>query len=317
MPSPTDRPSPPSPAQALGRIRLRHLQCFLAVAQLGSLRRAAEALAVTQPAVTKTLNELEDLLGKPLLVRGRKGATLTAEAEVFLRHANASIDALTRALDSVSAGPGEAALRIGVLPTVSAFAAQALRAFQAVRPQASLRVFGGRNAQLVEQLRQRDLDAVIGRLADADAMLGLSFEPLYAEPMLIALRPGHTLLKRRKPTSQELSAQPLILPLPGTLIRQVADSYLASQGVVSTAGVIETLDIALSRALAQSGDHLWFTPSGAAAADIAAGTLTRLPLNITPEEPVGLMTRTDSTPSATLAALLAAVRQAAADRRAA
>ena len=43
---------------ALGRIRLRHLQCFLAVAQFGNLRRAALALAITQPAVTKTLNEL-------------------------------------------------------------------------------------------------------------------------------------------------------------------------------------------------------------------------------------------------------------------
>ena len=75
---------------ALSRIRLRHLQCFLAVAQQGNLRRAAQALAITQPAVTKTLNELEEMLGTPLFVRGRKGATLTPEAELFLLDAESA-----------------------------------------------------------------------------------------------------------------------------------------------------------------------------------------------------------------------------------
>src|SRR4051794_21969784 len=116
-------PTPPmSREQTLSRIRLRHLQCFLAVAQQGNLRRAAQALAITQPAVTKTLNELEQMLGTPLFVRGRKGATLTAEAELFLRHAHASVDALAHAVDSVAAGPGgpgEVPLRIGILPTVA------------------------------------------------------------------------------------------------------------------------------------------------------------------------------------------------------
>src|SRR5258708_5435648 len=86
---------------ALGRIRLRHLQCFLAVAQFGTLRRAAQALAITQPAVTKTLNQLEALLARPLFVRGRLGAALTPEGEAFMRHANDSVNALGLAVDSV------------------------------------------------------------------------------------------------------------------------------------------------------------------------------------------------------------------------
>ena len=58
------------------RIKFRHLQCFLAVAQHGSLQKAADVLAITQPAVSKTLKELEDLLGVRLFARGRKGAAL-------------------------------------------------------------------------------------------------------------------------------------------------------------------------------------------------------------------------------------------------
>ena len=87
-------PRPDTRAAVLNRLRLRHLQCFLAVAQFGNLRRAAQALSITQPAVTKTLNELEALLAKPLFVRGRQGAALTAEGEAFMRHANDSVNAL-------------------------------------------------------------------------------------------------------------------------------------------------------------------------------------------------------------------------------
>src|SRR5258705_235592 len=76
MPASTER----SPSAALSRIRLRHLQCFLAIVRTGTLGGAAQALSITQPAVTKTVNELEEILGTRLFVRGRRGATLTPEA---------------------------------------------------------------------------------------------------------------------------------------------------------------------------------------------------------------------------------------------
>ena len=301
------------------RIRLRHLQCFLAVAQLGNLRRAAQALSITQPAVTKTLNELEDMLGTPLFVRGRKGATLTAEAQVFLPHANASVNALGEAVDSVVRGPGEAALRIGVLPTVApSFVAQVLQAFAAVRPLAALRVDTGRNKQLIEMLRERELDAVIGRLSEPEAMVGVTFEHLFAEPVVVAVRPGHPLASqqgRGKPPPDQLAEHPMVLPLAGTLIRQVTDSFLAGHGVAPRAGLVETLDTSLARALVLNGNAVWFTPLGAALPDFAAGTLVRLNVAITPEEPVGLMLRTDSLASPALQALLGAVRAQAALRR--
>jgi LysR family pca operon transcriptional activator len=273
----------PDRQRVLGRIRLRHLQCFQAVA--------------------------------PLLLRGRRGATLTPEAEAFLVHANASLSALTQAVDSVAAAPHEAVLRIGVLPTVAPFAAQALQALRATRPLTTVRVSSGRNQELIDQLRGHELEAVLARLADPDAMAGLSYEHLYAEPMWIVMRPGHALAGQCEPSAAQLSAQPLVLPLGGTLIRQLADSHLAASGISPRNGVVETLDTALARALVQSGDHLWFTPASAALAEVEAGTLARLPMSITPEEPVGLIIRTDSLHSPALDTWLAAVRQAAAERR--
>ncbi len=305
---------------ALGRIRLRHLQCFLAVAQFGTLRRAAQAMAITQPAVTKTLNELEALLARPLFARGRHGATLTPDGEAFMRHASDSVHAIGAAVDSVLREPDAAPLRIGVLPTVAAaLLPGVLQAFAARWPLVGVRVGTGRNSELIEQLRARELDAVIGRLSDPERMAGLSFEPLYAEPMVIALRPGHALAPRTAkaaaPALAQIGSHPLVLPLSGTLIRQVADNFLRRHGVSPQAGLVETLDTSLARALVLQGDNLWFTPRGAVQADLEAGTLLRLGVNLTPDEAVGLMLRTEPSASATLQTFVGAVRAHAAAQR--
>lgn len=171
---------------------------------------------------------------------------------------------------------------------------------------------------MIDQLRSRELDAVIGRLSEPDNMAGVTFEHLYAEPMVVALRPGHPLTARHAkggPLLAELSNHPLVLPLPGTMIRQLADGFLVSHGIVPRAGLVETLDVALARALVLSGNHLWLTPLGAVTPDLESGAIARLDVTITPEEPVGLMLRADSMPSAALQALLGVVRHEAAARR--
>jgi LysR family pca operon transcriptional activator len=296
---------------ALARIRLRHLQCFVAVMQHGNLRRAALSLAITQPAVTKTLNELEDIVGKPLFVRGRSGTTPTPEAEAFMPHVRASLHALGQAVDSVRREPAAAPLRIGVLPTVaSSFLPRVLGPLLMQRPALDLRVGTGRNTQLIEQLRSGEVDAVIGRLADPELMRGLSFEHLYAEPVVIVVRPKHPLLRSaaRRGARLDVARYPCVLPPSGTLIRQVADGFLARHGIAVSAGRIETLDITLARAIVLQGDHLWFTPAGAVQPDLESGALVRLPPKLTPEEAVGLMLRTEPIMDAGMHAFLAALR---------
>ena len=304
---------------ALSRIRLRHLQCFLAIVRTGTLGGAAQALSITQPAVTKTMNELEEILGTKLFTRGRKGAAITPEAEVFLLHANASLEALNRAVDSVAAGPGEPPLNIGMLPTIApAFMPAVLRRFTASRPSARMRVVSGRNKTLIEALRNRELDVVIGRLSDPDVMLGVTFEHLYAEPMVIVLRKSHPFALRHArgaaPMS-ELSKYSLVLPPEGTLIRQMADGFMLRHGIVPQAITLDTLETALARSLVLADDHAWFTPLGCAQPDLEAGSMVRLPAVITPDEPVGIMLRADTLPSPAVHTLMQAARDEASARR--
>src|SRR6185437_10374528 len=81
---------------------MRHLQCFVEVARRRSVTEAAAVLALTQPAVSKTLKELEEEIGGRLLHRNRGGASLTELGEIFFRRASTSISALRQGVDEVA-----------------------------------------------------------------------------------------------------------------------------------------------------------------------------------------------------------------------
>lgn len=101
------------------RIKFRHLLCFLEVARQGSLARAANELAISQPAVSKTLKELEEILASRLFERSKQGVTPTAAGLAFLRYAGPSVQALQEGVRSLRSGEHEAGVvRLGVLSTV-------------------------------------------------------------------------------------------------------------------------------------------------------------------------------------------------------
>jgi LysR family pca operon transcriptional activator len=141
-------------------------------------------------------------------------------------------------------------------------------------------------------------------------MRGLSFEHLYAEPVVIVVRPKHPLLRApaRRGARLDVARYPCVLPPSGTLIRQVADGFLARHGIAAGAGRIETLDTAFARAMVLQGDHLWFTPFGSVQPELESGALVRLPPRLTPEEAVGLILRTEAVTDAGMLAFLAALR---------
>src|SRR5471032_2192886 len=97
-----NKPVTPLANLTSGRIKFRHLQCFLAVTQFGSVQRAADSLSITQPAVSKTIGELESILGVRLFERGRRGAAPTRDGRLFAPHAAACVGALREGVDELS-----------------------------------------------------------------------------------------------------------------------------------------------------------------------------------------------------------------------
>src|SRR5262245_47132003 len=178
------------------RVRFRHLQTFLEVARQKSVVKAAGLLNVSQPAVTKTIRELEEVLGVAVFERDGRGIRITRSGEIFMRHAGLAITALRQGIDSVANGDagGGPPIRVGALPTVSArIMPYAMSLFLREETGSLIKIVTGENAVLLEQLRLGELDLVVGRLAEPERMAGFFFEHLYSEQVLFVVRAGHPL----------------------------------------------------------------------------------------------------------------------------
>eukprot|EP00873_Tetraselmis_striata_P024946 jgi/Tetstr1/445210/TSEL_033008.t1 len=171
-------------------IKLRHLEAFLAIARLRSLTDAAADLGVTQPAISKTLKELESLLGAVLMERGRAGVSLTAEGEIFRHYASLSLAALREGLDGLEQARmgSDRLLRVGALPSVAAsIIPRAAEMHLEHGRGATLDIVTGPNGHMLDQLRAGALHVVIGRLGQPEAMQGLSFQQLYTEQVALVI----------------------------------------------------------------------------------------------------------------------------------
>ncbi|MCG5482060.1 MAG: pca operon transcription factor PcaQ [Ensifer alkalisoli] len=297
------------------RIKFRHLQTFVEVARQKSVVKAAELLNVTQPAVTKTIRELEDVLGVAVIEREGRGIKVTRYGEVFLRHAGAALTALRQGLDSVSherAGDLPP-IRVGALPTVSTrVMPHAMTLFLKENTGARIKIVTGENAVLLEQLRVGDLDLVVGRLAAPDKMTGFSFEHLFSEQVVFAVRAGHPLLSGRESIFAHLGDYPVLMPTRASIIRPFVERFLIANGIAGLPNQIETVSDAFGRAFVRQSDAIWIISNGVVAAEVEDGALAILPIDTSETRgPVGFTMRTDAIQSLPLSILMQTIREAA------
>lgn len=309
------------------RIKFRHLQCFLAVVQQRGLQKAAQKLSITQPAVSKTIKELEDILQVRLFDRSRKETVLTQRGEIFFSHAEASVNALQRGSDlMLEPNFAEPLIRIGTTPTLAAsFLSPVLRRFRKRAGNIKASIITSTTDHLLTQLRERKFDLVLCRDVEAEKMAGLSFEYLYVDPMVMAVRPGHPLLGEPIINAAAIRLYTAVLPTGGSLIRHAADVYLLAHGLPPPTDFIESLSIFLSRSYTINSDAVWYAPLGVVKQDIADGFLVRLTL---PEgegggqtaerrtlRPTGLMMRADSVMSVSMQIMVNTMRECGRERR--
>lgn len=277
------------------RIKYRHIQCFVQICREKSLKNAAEKLFLTQPAISKTLKELEEIMGVPLLYRNRAGVTLSRQGEVFLHFAEMSLAALQQGMTGVEqlGTQGKTLLAVGALPSVAARLMPAVaREFEELAPHSTLRIMDGPHGYLVERLRLGELDLVIGRLGRPDTMQGISFTQLYEERVVFVVRSGHPLLK--EPDLQRIGEWQVIYPPEGSAIRPLVDRYLIAHGIGELENRLETVSGAFGRVHTRQSDAIWIISSGVVANEVADGHLIALPFDTSiTRGPVGLMQRPD------------------------
>lgn len=264
------------------RIKIRHLEAFVEVARQKSVGRAAITLSLTQPAVTRTIRELEEIVGAALVERDGRGIKLSHKGEVFLSHAGSGLAAVRGGISALaniatSSGPP---VRIGALPTVSATVMPgAVADFLASGLKSPLRVITGENRVLLDQLRKGDLDLVMGRMPAPEMMESLRFEPLYRDRVIFVVSRTHPLAGQRQVGADILSRYPVLVPPEGSIIHPYVERVMLEQGMARPVQAVETVSDSFGRAFVRSGDAIWIISRGVVAAEIVSGEFVELPID--------------------------------------
>jgi len=278
-------------------LRLRHIKCFLEVARVESVTLAAASLNITQPAVSKTIKELEAILETQLFDRVGRQLHLNEQGRIFQNHAAASWLELSKAKDRLTKEQRRRELRIGSLPTAATeLVPDAVLAFSQDNPNSQLKVRTGPNWMLFNQLRDGQLDLVVGRMPDADLLTDITFEQFYSEDVVCVVRPDHPILLEDQPSGHFLN-YPLVMPPKGAVIRPTVERYLTSIGLKGAQGAVETVSLPIGRRIVQRSDYIWFISRGVVIDELLNGSLISCPLQSDLlAGPVGVFTVANATP---------------------
>lgn len=297
------------------RVRTRHLLLVVALAEQGSIHRAAGVLSMTQPAASKMLKELEEILDVPLFERLPRGVQPTAYGQALLRHACFVVGSLDQAGDELQAlksgAQGHVAIGaitapgVALLPDVVATAKRA-------HPGMQLSVEIDTSNVLLERLAQDKLDLVVGRLGTSQDKLGLRYEPLALEPVCAVVRPDHPLLGRRGLGLADLVDEAWIVPPAGSVLRHRFELMFQRASLTPPANLIETAALLFATRMLECSDTVAVLAAEVAAYYASHAMLALLPVDLPCHmDDFGIITRSDQVMSPPAERVVAILRETA------
>ncbi|GLK58654.1 MULTISPECIES: LysR family transcriptional regulator [Azotobacter] len=267
--------------KSLMRLTLRQLRVFRAVCESRSYSRAAEEMALTQPAVSLQIRQLEELVGQPLFEYVAKKLYLTPAAEALLK-ASEDIFGRLESLDmqlSDLQGSLQGQLNLAVESSAKYLVPHLFAAFRAQHPEVSLQLVVVNHAQAVRRLSISRDDLLI--MSQVPSELALNFYPFLNNPIVAVAPPWHPLCARPNLRLQDLTDFPLLLREPGSGTRRAGEEYCHQK----RAHFAETLEIGSTEAQLQAviaGLGLALLPRHAASLELATGQLRELPVEELP-----------------------------------
>jgi DNA-binding transcriptional LysR family regulator len=198
-----------------GRVKLRDLHILLAISKSGSMVRAGEELAISQPVISKTISDLEHTLGVRLFDRTARGVEPTSYGRAFIDCGTAVFDELRRGIQAVNflADPTFGEVRIGGAPPfIDGFIPAVIAKLAARYPRIKFDVMEADTPALCQMLRERKLDLIIGRIPSATAGEDLAISSLFEDRMFVVAGASNPLSRRRKVNLADLLGEPWVLP---------------------------------------------------------------------------------------------------------
>ncbi|MEB3021723.1 LysR substrate-binding domain-containing protein [[Mycobacterium] crassicus] len=296
-----------------GRLKLRHLVLVDVLTTHGSVIAAAAALHITQPVATRTLRDLEAILGVSLYERGPRGVTPTLIGETFTRHARAVLAQLTQAGRHVTelADAHRGTVVVGTDPGgANELLLRAIARLKVERPQLSVVIRENAPEALSVELGAGRLDLIVGRR-------GLTVNesetqtPLYTEPVGVFARAGHPLALRPAVSFAELQTQPWVIPGVETGLRRDVEHLFARHGMPLPENRIEVTSPLAVRQLLHDADLVGLLPASVGYDDPG---LCPLPIGLSVKNAITVTTATGRTASPGAEALITTLRELAVEQ---
>jgi DNA-binding transcriptional LysR family regulator len=282
------------------RVKLRDLHIALAVADAGSITRAAEELAVSYPVVSKTISDLEHTLGVKLFDRSISGVKPTHYGRALLKSGVAVFDEMRKGLQQIDSikQPDAGDLHIGSsIVTDAGLLPAVMERFAQDFPRAAVHVTPENIAvQQYDNLRERKVEMVLGRLPATINEPELVTETLFDEPHVVVAGSESRWAKKRNLRLADLMGEPWALAEAGSLARSLHDDLFRRSGVEAPSATVLTVSLHLYMRLIETGRWLGLVPASVMRFGGKDMKLKVLSVKVsTPPSPIGIITVKDRT----------------------
>jgi DNA-binding transcriptional LysR family regulator len=244
-------------------LKFRDLQLLVTVADHGNILKAADHLNMSQPAVSRSITRIENLIEVKLFDRNSQGTNPTPFGEVFVHHARKVIVQLRLAGNELSgmANAESGKLVIGCL--ISAYAgplSPTIARLEAERSGIQISLIEGLYGQLEPALKNGEIDIIVGRLDGSAISSEIEKEIIYYENWKVYCRQNHPLLSKKNLTLKKILQEPWIVPLPTTVIRPMVGSIFSSENLEFPQNVIECSSILIGQEILIQTDRIMMLP---------------------------------------------------------
>jgi DNA-binding transcriptional LysR family regulator len=262
------------------RIKLRDLHILMAVADTGSMAKAAARLRISHPAVSKAISEIEGTLGVRLFDRGSQGAELTAHGEVLLRCGTNVFDEMQQGLRSLEhlSNPNSGEVKLGCTDIIQhSLVPSIVRKFSKKYPGVQLDVkLTNPGEHQIQELRERRIDLLMTRATGQHD--DFHSEVLFDEPIVFVVGAHNELARKRRIALRDIIEGNWVLPpydsAPGVLVGEVFRAH----GFPPPKPLVKTIAIQLTVSLIASGEFVGILPESVAALSAHQAALKVLPL---------------------------------------
>jgi DNA-binding transcriptional LysR family regulator len=244
------------------RLKLRDLHTLEVVAQSGSMAKAASKLAITQSAISKAVAEMEDLLGVPLLDRTARGVQPTTYGAVLLTRGQGMFDELGQALKEIDflADPTAGEVVVGTTEPMTALVGAAIARLAKQYPRITYQVPTMETNTMFRELRARNIEVAITRIAAPGAEPDLRVETLFHDALVVAAGGPNPWLRRRRVRLADLMEEHWILGPPGTFLWPFIIDAFRACGLEPPRASVTTMSNPLRYALLTTGRYLTVFP---------------------------------------------------------